>query len=135
MEYVVLVTGDREWTDSILIWAVLNCLKEKHGHKLVLVQGGARGADTHAMLWAENHKVDMITRWAHWDEHGKAAGPIRNHLMHDAHKPNLVLAFHPNLFGGSKGTYEMYQYAKRNGTLVRHFTGEEDLEQCVQYLP
>jgi len=131
--FVVLVSGDRNWIDEQFIHDLLGLYKAEYGHRLVIVQGGAKGVDTIAKEWAEKNRVDVITRWAHWDHYGKPAGPIRNHVMHDEHKPHLVIAIHPNMFGGSIGTYEMYRYAKRNGTNVRYFTGKENL--CALSLP
>lgn len=125
----ILVTGDRNWQDVGFIHRVLNKYLEKHKDKLFIIQGGARGVDWIALNWALGKKVDFVTRWAHWGSHGVAAGPVRNHLMHDEHKPDLVIAFHPDLFGESRGTYEMYTYARRNGTRVLHFMGKENLDE------
>jgi hypothetical protein len=129
---VILITGDRNWINANFVWSVLDLFAAKYGkHKLLVVQGGCKGVDTHAKNWAEKHKVDYVTRWAHWDHYGKPAGPIRNHVMYDDHHPDLVIAFHPELHSGSIGTYEMYQYARRHGTSVKHFTGNETLSELA----
>lgn len=48
-----------------------------------------------------------------WKDHGKAAGPIRNQLMLDDFKPDLVVAF-----PGGKGTADMVKKAQDAGVTV-----------------
>ena len=62
---------------------------------------------------------------AKWDEHGKAAGPIRNRQMFDSEKPELVIAFHNDL-ANSKGTKDMVAYARSKGCPVNFISEEED---------
>jgi hypothetical protein len=54
---------------------------------------------------------------AKWEEHGKAAGPIRNRQML-THKPAMVIAFH-NDIQKSKGTKDMITAAKDAGIPIR----------------
>jgi len=51
---------------------------------------------------------------ADWKSYGKGAGPIRNQLMLDEGKPDLVLAFH-NDISSSRGTADMIRRAKKHG--------------------
>ena len=74
----ILVTGSRQWTDSTTIAAVL---RRWRAPGVVLVHGGARGADRiAAAIWrawglpTEEHRAD-------WDRHGRGAGRVRNRLM------------------------------------------------------
>lgn len=75
------------------------------GRKLVIVHGGAPGADCTAGLWVvqktEHPWVTTEVHWADWRKHGKAAGPIRNQAMLDS-KPDLCIAF-----PGGRGTNDM----------------------------
>ena len=110
----VLVTGDRDWEDRLLI--------KQHLMKLppdtVIIEGGARGADSLANSVAKELGFDRTTYHANWTRHHRAAGPIRNRRMHKESKPDKVLAFHDNI-EDSKGTKDMIKVAKKAGTLVK----------------
>jgi acyl-CoA synthetase (NDP forming) len=51
---------------------------------------------------------------ANWKKHGKSAGPIRNQLMLDVGKPDLVIAF-----PGGSGTADMIRRARKAGVPVK----------------
>ena len=74
---------------------------------LVIIQGGASGADSFAMDWCVVNWVHFETYEADWKTHGKAAGPIRNQKMLDGGKPDMVLAF-----PGGSGTADMKARAR-----------------------
>lgn len=84
------------------------------GNSIIVIQGGATGADEHARTWCYVAGVQCITCLALWEKHGKAAGPIRNQKMLDDFQPELVLAF-----AGGRGTADMVRRAKAAGVLVR----------------
>jgi hypothetical protein len=109
--YKVLVCGSRDYTDKEKIWHVLDAYLGRIGSSMLLINGGARGADTIAREWAVDRKVDHLTLYAKWDLHHKAAGPIRNRRMAKK-KPRLVLAFHPDI-DSSKGTRDMIGVAEK----------------------
>lgn len=74
----------------------------------VLIQGGARGADSIARsvgldLWGPKR---VRTYYAKWKELGFGAGPVRNTEMLEQGKPNRVLAFFSD-FRASSGTADM----------------------------
>lgn len=79
-----------------------------------LIHGGARGADRLADYWARSRGLTPRVFLADWDEHGKAAGPIRNQKMLDKGKPDLVIAF-----PGGRGTADMVSRAMKAGVVVR----------------
>ena len=91
--------GSREWTDERIVRAVLNGFHWECGEvDMVLIEGGARGADAIAGAWADEPSDDIVSPDhrcfpADWEKHGKAAGPIRNQRMLDEGKPDVVLAF------------------------------------------
>ena len=126
----VMVTGDRNWTDQAMIWSALNTIRLEATSPVVLIEGGARGADTIAAL--EGQKLGfMVIEWpAHWSHNekcppqckevvGKPAGVIRNRRMIEL-SPDLVVAFHDDL-GNSKGTRNAVDTAKKYGIPVRHY--------------
>lgn len=108
--YIVLVCGGREYADRDKIYHVLDAYHGRIGPTMLLLNGGAPGADTLAREWAVDRKVDHLTLYAKWQVFGKSAGPLRNRRM-AKRKPRLVLAFHPNL-DESKGTRDMIGVAK-----------------------
>lgn len=74
------------------------------------------------MGWEENPAADDVPidreqYPADWEKHGKAAGPIRNALMLEEGKPDLVLAFKDGFDWQFKrgGTEHMVRIAKAAG--------------------
>lgn len=77
-----------------------------------IIEGEARGADTLARKYAEEHGIHVAPFPAQWDTHGKAAGPIRNAQMLREGQPELVIAFRgPN----NRGTQNMIDQARKAG--------------------
>lgn len=118
----VLVTGDRHYKDRPIVGAMLSGFRDlamSMFEDLVVIEGGARGADEHAREWGLGYdNVQHITVEAEWTRYGNAAGPIRNRRMYDEYQPEIVLAFHDDLEGNSRGTKDMVQYASKQGALV-----------------
>lgn len=111
----VLVCGGRHYDDPVAVYGALGELWEA-GEQLVVIHGGARGADTFAARWCQVVGVaaeELVFR-AEWDRYGKAAGAIRNQQMLIEGKPDLVLAF-----PGGRGTADMVRRARQAGIEVR----------------
>lgn len=83
---------------------------------LVIIEGGANGADFLGKVWAKWMLVPVEEFPADWNKHGKAAGPIRNKQMLDEGKPDLVIAF---LAKDSRGTKNMIDQATKAGIPVK----------------
>lgn len=112
----ILVTGDREWrAEDVIERAVLHLIPEPNSDDLI-IQGGARGADTLAWKVAKRLGIRCITYSADWKLFKRAAGPIRNRQML-AGCPDVVLAFHDDL-DSSKGTRDMVSISKKKGLTV-----------------
>lgn len=108
----ILVTGSRTFTDRDLIEHVL-AEKFKEGD-IVIVHGGARGADRMADEWAVINSVKRDVYpvvSSDWQRFGKRAGILRNEVMLDS-GPDLVIAFWD---GKSKGTAHTISEARRRG--------------------
>lgn len=118
----VLVCGGRGFDDAALVERTLCDLRPAPS---VIIEGGARGADKLARLWAQHYGADVETCPADWGAHGKAAGPIRNQRMLDEGKPDLVIAF-----PGGRGTADMVRRAKAAGVEVRAIPGIEKLKEA-----
>lgn len=110
----VLVCGGRDFTDKILLEFTLDQFK-KWNQIDCIIEGDARGADKLAGYWARKNKIDNIKFPARWDLYGNAAGPIRNQLMIDEGKPNIVIAF-----PGGTGTQDMCERADQANITVEY---------------
>jgi hypothetical protein len=114
----VLVCGSRTWDRPAYVDLMLSGLLLRH-ESIVVISGMAKGADIHAAIWAKQVMAhgglaDLLEFPANWDRDGKAAGPIRNQLMLDEGKPDLVLAFCDDILN-SKGTRHMVTISQKAG--------------------
>lgn len=111
----VLVCGGRDYRDVQRVYAELDALHAAARHDcMVVIQGGAKGADQLARQWAVDRGVAFQNYPADWVKHGRAAGPIRNERMLLAGRPELVLAF-----PGGRGTADMVNRAKAAGVTLK----------------
>jgi predicted Rossmann-fold nucleotide-binding protein len=111
----VLVCGGRHYNDEERVNAELDALVKEHGW-IIVIEGGATGADTLARNWATLHRgedVALKTFEAEWRLHGRKAGPIRNRRMLIEGQPDLVLAF-----PGGSGTSDMVGKAMAAGVRI-----------------
>jgi hypothetical protein len=83
----------------------------------VIIEGGARGADSLARSVAKELGLQYRTYPANWKEHHRAAGPIRNRKMLKDEDPDRVIAFH-NDIDSSKGTKDMITISVKAGKPV-----------------
>ena len=128
----LLVSGDRNWTDRDYIFGVLDGIHSIFEVEVV-IEGEARGADLIARAWAEDRRVPVQPYPAEWDKYrpepgsGKKnpAGPIRNREMLTNGKPDMVVAFHPDL-AQSRGTLDMVRVSRQAGVPVKVFNGRDD---------
>ena len=97
----VVVFGGRTFRDSENLTLILDKLHAEYVFGL-LIQGGARGADSLAKYWALRNNIPVAEFIANWNLQGRAAGPIRNQAMLDWGVPDLAIAF-----PGNKGTADM----------------------------
>jgi len=107
-EREIIVTGGRNYDDSPMMCDVLNFLAPSR-----VIQGGAPGADTLAVFWCEAEDVEHKTYIADWATHGRAAGPIRNKEMLDAHPEAVVVAF-----PGGRGTEDCVRQAQSRNMII-----------------
>lgn len=105
----VIVCGGRKYADRARLFGEMDRLVEQHG-PIIVIQGGATGADALARQWALSRIAECITMPADWKRHGNAAGPIRNQQMIDLCAPDALVAF-----PGGRGTADMLRRAQRAG--------------------
>ena len=110
----LLVCGSRDWRDEDRILDEITKVEATE-----IITGDCRGADSLALKCAARLGLPARVFRAHWAQHGKAAGPIRNQEMVDT-QPDTCLAF---VMPGSKGTWDTVNRCKRAGIPVRVVKG------------
>lgn len=102
----VLVCGGRTYSDYGKLCEVLDH-QDQLGRILLLIHGGAQGADTLAGMWAVDRGVNVKVYPANWGQYGRSAGPKRNQQMLEDGQPDLVVAF-----PGGTGTADMVRRSR-----------------------
>lgn len=111
----ILVCGSRHFDDWGLLCQTMDRaipyeLDGQNYDATTIIEGGAKGADFLARVWAKYMDVPFVEYPADWKTHGKAAGPIRNQQMLVEGKPDMVIAF---LAPNSRGTKHMIEIAQK----------------------
>lgn len=115
----VLVCGGREFYNKLLVKRTLDKLHAKTPITC-LIHGGASGADFLANHWATAYSGVPTEEYKYErGGTGKSAGPIRNMMMLNYGKPDLVVAF-----PGGKGTADMVRKARKAGIKVMEIKDE-----------
>lgn len=111
----VIVCGGRDYEDTRHVFTVLDYTLSGHAEEgdLVLILGGAKGADELARVWAMKRQVPHMVFPARWRTYGNRAGPIRNGEMLRRGRPDLVIAF-----PGGTGTEDMKRQAREANVYV-----------------
>ena len=113
----VLICGSRHWPWPATVAALLDRLATRHGERLVVIEGAARGADHAAHLWCQWHGLPGDRHRCHpvdWDAERRArpqqwrlAGPERNTRMLLQDRPQLIACFHDRFDPATGGTSDM----------------------------
>jgi hypothetical protein len=118
----ILACGSRDYRDRSVIYLALAAQqwkwieeREVEQEPILVIHGGARGADTLAGQCAAELGYEVKAFPADWDQYGKRAGILRNLQMLDE-QPDLVLAF-----GEGRGTNHTVAEAKRRNIPVLRF--------------
>ena len=92
----ILVTGSRSWTSREKIAKALDEITKTaamHKGGIVVIEGGAVGADTLCRLEAWSRGWHVATVKALWGSYGNSAGHIRNNAMVIPMEPHACAAF------------------------------------------
>ena len=114
--YKIIIAGGRDFMDYNLLKEKSNKIlqEKKVTHKIVIISGCARGADTLGLRYASENTFDVEEYPADWDKYGKKAGYMRNVEM--AENANALIAFWD---GKSKGTKHMIDIATERNLPTR----------------
>ena len=116
--FFCLVVGSRSFSDYGKLQSTLDYLLTNQS-SVVIVSGGAAGADAMAGRYAEERGYPLLVYPADWKKHGNSAGYIRNEQMHaflSRQKKRGCVAFWD---GASKGTQHSFALAERFGNPLR----------------
>jgi hypothetical protein len=120
----VLVCGGREFDDwQLFISAMDDIATERDfdgNQPITIIEGGAKGADFCARLFAKYCGWEHMPFPANWKAYGRAAGPMRNQQMIEEGRPQLVIAF-----PGDDGTADMVRRARLIGVEVIEISRSE----------
>lgn len=108
MTKTILVCGGRDYIDYEKVKEVLDGIEITR-----IIHGNAKGADILGDRYAREKGIERIIYPANWDGFGKRAGYVRNSLMLNHGKPDLVVAF-----PGGRGTDMMIDIAEKAGVEV-----------------
>lgn len=104
------VVGSRNCNDYGLVHVALSRYLDVYGESLVIVSGGAKGADSLAARFARENNLELIEHLPDWNRFGKSAGFKRNWLIwQDA---DAGVAFWDGI---SRGTAHSFDIAKQQG--------------------
>lgn len=122
-EFNVIVCGSREFTNYNLLKETCDTFlsdRVEKGYKIVIISGGARGADSLGEQYAKEKGYDLKVVPAQWDKYGKRAGYLRNNKM--AEIGNACIAFLTD--AECKRTKMMVRIARDKHLLVREVKEE-----------
>lgn len=117
--FLLLVAGSRTFNDYELMDSTLDNLLQNVSEDIVIVSGGAQGADKLAERYAIEHDYQLRVFPADWDRFGKSAGYKRNRQMHEfiatSERRGCVCFWD----GESRGTKHNFALAKEFNTPLR----------------
>lgn len=112
--FACLVVGSRTFNDYNKLSNTLDkLLQNKTNKDIIIVSGGANGADSLAERYAKEHNYKLIVFRADWNTYGNSAGYKRNDKMHQfiaTFDDRGCVAFWD---GVSKGTAHNFELAKK----------------------
>lgn len=111
----VIIAGSRTFTNvDELLSKVDSALSDQKPEDVVIISGGAGGADDLAYQYARKRQLKFEMFPARWDAHGKMAGFLRNIEM--AKSADACIIFNEN---GSKGSTHMEEQARKHGLKLK----------------
>ena len=115
MKYL-LIAGSRTFEDRELLYRVADEVLAGD-NETVIIEGGARGADSLAKDYALERGLELVEFKADWKQYGRAAGPKRNDEMVDyiKEKDGEALYFWDE---ESRGTKQCIESAQKKGVPV-----------------
>lgn len=121
--YTIAVVGSRDYIDYDEFYGcmrgIINGVCTHKGvdlNDIMIISGGARGADSMAEQFAEDDGMPYMEYGAEWDTYGKAAGMRRNSTM--VEKADYVVAFWDGESSGTLDSIEKAQLAGKDHKVI-----------------
>ena len=114
--FKVIIAGSRGFSNYKLLKETCNNVlrEKKKTHNIVIISGGAKGADKAGEQYAQDCDYDLEIYPADWKKFGKSAGFRRNEQM--AEVADGLIAFWD---GKSNGTKHMIDIANEKGIKIK----------------
>jgi hypothetical protein len=111
----IIIAGSRSFYDYDFAKEKIDEVIAKYPNSSVeIISGGAKGADSLGIQYAQEHDIELTVYYAQWANYGKSAGFIRNTQMAQWAKERgskgILIAFWD---GESRGTSHMVNIAKK----------------------
>ena len=109
MKKIIVISGDRT-LDETMVALALQAELPRHMRIQsigVIIQGGSKGVDAAAKMFAEFHDIECIEEKPNWDRDGGSAPKARNRKILLEHKPDFLV-----VFPGSKTTHDLIKKVK-----------------------
>ena len=112
----VIIAGSRNFNNYELLKKECDAflLDKKEKYNIIIISGGARGADFYGEKYAQDEGFSLEVFPANWNKFGKSAGFRRNEQM--AEVADALIAFWD---GKSNGTKHMIEIMENKKLLVR----------------
>lgn len=124
---IILICGDRNWTNETLIEDILLSIPEID----TVIHGDCKDADKIGGKIAKKLGFKIKIYPADWSL-GKKAGPLRNTQMLEENNIDLVLAFHDNI-KESKGTKNMITQSRKKNIITFLINSLREYEEFITY--
>ena len=111
----LMACGSRSMADKELVFAELDKFRKKNP-SLVLISGGAKGADSIAEEWAKARGAPITQYKPDWKKYGRGAGIVRNKEMVLA--ADFVIAFWDGMSKGTKFVIDLCYKAGKECKVV-----------------
>lgn len=125
-EFFCVIVGTRTYQDyQEFKFIVDHMLPQNEDLHIVIVSGGAKGADELAERYAKEKQYELIIFKANWELDGKSAGYLRNERMHKyiaRKRKRGVIAFWDGL---SRGTEHSLRLSKKYENPIKVYLYKE----------
>lgn len=128
---VILVTGSRTFeARHVIRQALLEAVGDAPTSSVLIVHGGAPGADSLADSIATALGWHTAIVNARWDFYDKAAGPVRNEIMANCFTLSKALVFNDDL-ESSPGTKHMVKLLNERSIPYTHYHSDGTTEPTL----
>ena len=130
--FYLMVAGSRDFQNYTILEKMLDYVIFQISRPVVIIQGGARGADSLAKKYAQIHSISSLEFPADWKSYGKRAGYLRNKEMVDFIKQfsyRGMICFWDDFSRGTYQNFELAEEARIDLIIVHYLTNNIELRK------